>query len=97
MTPPPDAPGSQTLSTETTPAGTTGSRSWLCLVLAGLIHDIAPTQVWLGGRWTLSVWHNAHGLLILPVAAYFVREELRATRHNLCSGTSCIRLRSCSR
>ena len=27
MTPPPDAPGSQTLSTETTPAGTTGSKS----------------------------------------------------------------------
>ena len=81
MTPPPDAPGSQTLSTETTPAGTTGSRRWLWLVLAGLIAVFAPTLVWLWGRWTLSVWHNAHGLLILPVAAYFVREELRATRH----------------
>jgi exosortase len=30
---------------------------------------------------TLSVWHHAHGLLILPVVAYFVREELNRTRH----------------
>jgi exosortase len=57
------------------------SRLWLWLVLAGLVAVFAPTLVWLWGRWTLSVWHNAHGLLILPVVAYFVREELRALRH----------------
>jgi exosortase len=50
-------------------------------VLAGLVAVFAPTLVWLWGRWTLSVWHNAHGLLILPVVGYFVREELIALRH----------------
>ena len=51
------------------------------LMLAGLVAVFGPTLVWLWGRWTLSVWHNAHGLLILPVVAYFVREELKAKRH----------------
>ena len=81
MTPPRDDQASQTHTAETTSTGATGSRVWLWLVLVGLIALFAPTLVWLWGRWTLSVWHNAHGLLILPVAAYFVREELRATRH----------------
>ena len=36
-----------------------------------------PTLIWLWGRWTLSVWHNAHGLLIPPVVAYFVYQELK--------------------
>jgi exosortase len=36
-----------------------------------------PTLTWLWGRWTLSVWHNAHGLLIPPVVAYFVYRELK--------------------
>lgn len=36
-----------------------------------------PTLIWLWGRWTLSVWHNAHGLLIPPVVAYFVYKELK--------------------
>jgi len=81
MTPPRDEPGSNTESTQTTSSANRGSRLWLWLVLAGLIAVFAPTLVWLWGRWTLSVWHNAHGLLILPVAAYFVREELRETRH----------------
>jgi hypothetical protein len=29
----------------------------------------APTLVWLWERWTLSVWHHAHGLLIPPVVS----------------------------
>ena len=37
----------------------------------------APTLVWLYGRWTMSVWQNAHGLLILPVVAWYVWLELR--------------------
>jgi exosortase len=57
------------------------SRLALWLVLAGLLALFAPTLVWLWGRWTLSVWHNAHGLLILPIVGYFVREELIALRH----------------
>jgi exosortase len=40
----------------------------------------APTLVWLWERWTLSVWHHAHGLLIPPVVGYFVAQELRRLR-----------------
>ena len=50
-------------------------------MLAGVLAVFGPTLVWLWGRWTMSVWHNAHGLLILPVVAYFIREELKARRH----------------
>jgi exosortase len=57
------------------------SRLLLWLVLAGMVAVFAPTLVWLWGRWTMSVWHNAHGLLILPVVGYFVREELKVRQH----------------
>jgi exosortase len=57
------------------------SRLALWLVLAGMAAVFAPTIVWLWERWTMSVWHNAHGLLLVPVVAYFVREELLALRH----------------
>jgi exosortase len=40
----------------------------------------APTVAWLWGRWTMSVWHHAHGLLIPPLVAYFVSQELRRFR-----------------
>jgi exosortase len=39
-----------------------------------------PTLWWLYERWTLSVWHHAHGLLIVPVVGYFVYQELRPLR-----------------
>ena len=65
----------------TTTEERTGSQLLLWLVLAGMLAVFGPTLVWLWGRWTLSVWHNAHGLLLVPVVAYFVREELLALRH----------------
>ena len=65
----------------TTTAERAGSQLTLWLVLAGMLAVFGPTLVWLWGRWTLSVWHNAHGLLLVPVVAYFVREELLALRH----------------
>jgi exosortase len=37
----------------------------------------APTVGWLIDRWTLSVWHNAHGMLIPFAVAYFAWQELR--------------------
>ncbi len=46
-----------------------------------LIVLYAPTVRWLFGRWTMSVWHNAHGLLIPPVVAYLAYEELKPLRH----------------
>jgi exosortase len=39
-----------------------------------------PTAAWLWERWTLSVWHHAHGLLILPVVGYLVWIQLRKVR-----------------
>ena len=56
-------------------AGT--DRLWLWLVLAALVAVYLPTIVWLYERWTLSVWHNAHGMLIPFVVAYFVWDELK--------------------
>jgi exosortase len=53
------------------------------LLLAGvgvaLVLVFAPTAAWLYGRWTLSVWQQAHGLLIPPIVAYFVWHDLRGT------------------
>ena len=50
--------------------------SLLALLLA-LVYG--PTAIWLYGRWTLSVWHNAHGALVLPVALWLMWQELRPT------------------
>ncbi len=51
---------------------------WLVGVALALVY--APTAGWLWQRWTMSVWHNAHGLLIPPVVAYLVWLELREKR-----------------
>jgi exosortase len=52
-------------------------RVMLALVAIELIALYAPTVSWLIGRWTLSVWHNAHGMLIPFAVAYFAWVELR--------------------
>lgn len=56
-------------------------RALLLLVLGELIVLYAPTVRWLIGRWTMSVWHNAHGMAIPPLVAYFIWQELRRSRH----------------
>jgi len=56
------------------------TRGWTFIVLALLVAVYAPTVYWLWGRWTMSVWHHAHGLLIPPVVAYFCWLELRDLR-----------------
>jgi exosortase len=53
----------------------------LPLAAGELLLLYAPTLGWLWERWTLSVWHHAHGLLIPAVVAYFVYQELRVQRH----------------
>ena len=62
---------------------TTGRTLWTRLVLGAmgveLVVLFAPTAAWLYERWTMSVWHNAHGLFIPPLVAYLVYEELRRT------------------
>jgi exosortase len=52
----------------------------VCAAL-GLVLLYAPTMMWLWSRWTMSVWHNAHGLLIPPIVAYLAYLELKQTRH----------------
>ena len=38
-----------------------------------------PTAAWLVDRWTMSIWHNAHGALVLPVALWLMWQELKPT------------------
>lgn len=49
----------------------------LVVILGLFLALYAPTLAWLWGRWTSSVWANAHGLLIPPVAAYVIWEALQ--------------------
>ena len=53
-------------------------RHWaLWLAAALLLFLYAPTMLWLWDRWTMSVWHNGHGILIAMVVVYLVWGELR--------------------
>ena len=52
-------------------------RAALFLLAAESVVLFWPTVAWLFDRWTLSVWHHAHGLLIPPVVGYFAYKELR--------------------
>jgi exosortase len=56
------------------------SRAWVVhaiwIVPAMLV--FAPTIYWLWQRWTMSVWHNVHGIFIPFVVAYFVHDVLRS-------------------
>lgn len=56
------------------------TRVLFALVAVELVLLYAPTAEWLVDRWTMSVWHNAHGLLIPPVVAWFAWQELRPLR-----------------
>jgi exosortase len=55
-------------------------RALLLLVGAELLLLYAPTGRWLVDRWTMSVWHNAHGFMIPPAVAWFAWQELRPLR-----------------
>ena len=49
----------------------------LYVLLAELVVLYAPTAAFLWERWTMSVWHNAHGLVVPPVVAWLVYQELK--------------------
>jgi exosortase len=59
----------------------TASSLVLVIVAIELLALYAPTVRWLYERWTLSVWHNVHGMLIPFAVAYFASIELRALKH----------------
>jgi len=50
------------------------------LLVAELLLLYAPTATFLWERWTLDVWHNAHGLFVPPVVAYLIYRELVSFR-----------------
>ncbi len=52
-------------------------RLLLAIVAIEFVVLYLPTLAWLFERWTTSVWHNIHGLVIPLVVAYFVWRELR--------------------
>ncbi len=51
---------------------------WLVAILLGLVYT--PTLLWLLERWTKSVWHHGHGILIMLVVVYLVWKELEKLR-----------------
>ena len=53
-------------------------RPLLVLVALELAIVFAPTVAWLLDRWTLSVWQNAHGMFVPPLAIWLAWQELRA-------------------
>lgn len=55
--------------------------AWLTAVLVTLALVYLPTVLWLFDRWTMSVWHNAHGMLIPGVVGYFAYHELKQVRN----------------
>lgn len=64
------------------PAGLSRTERLLLAVVAILLVTLyAPTAGWLFERWTMSVWHNAHGMLIPVAVAYFAWQELRPLTH----------------
>ena len=60
--------------------GTAWQRVALSLVFVEALLLYAPVVKWLFGRWTMSIWHNAHGLMIPPVVAYLAWQELKPLR-----------------
>lgn len=73
--PRPAAPAADVAESAAAPVSRVG-QLWLWLVLAALVAVYYPTVLWLWDRWTLSVWHNAHGMLIPFVVAWFAWDEL---------------------
>ena len=47
------------------------------LLIGEFVVLYAPTAQFLWERWTMSVWHNAHGLLVPPVVAFLIYQEIK--------------------
>jgi len=56
-------------------------RTWglagLVIVGVELLLLYGPTVSWLWTRWTMSVWHNAHGLFVPVLVAWLAWQELK--------------------
>lgn len=49
----------------------------LAIVIILLLMLYMPTLLWLWGRWTMSVWQNGHGILVLALVIYLIWRELQ--------------------
>jgi exosortase len=56
-------------------------RTLLALVLGEILILYAPTLRWLIDRWTMSVWHNAHGMFTAVLVAVIIGRQLHQARH----------------
>jgi len=58
------------------------AQRWRLVLLAIVGVELAllytPTVAWLFDRWTMSVWHHAHGLFMPPLIGWFVWRELKS-------------------
>ena len=52
-------------------------RPILILVCLEALVLFGPTVAWLWDRWTMSVWQNAHGMFIPPLAAWLAWQALK--------------------
>src|SRR5262245_15115440 len=50
------------------------------IVAAELLLLFAPTARFLYERWTMSVWHNAHGMFVPPLVALLAWQELKTRK-----------------
>lgn len=67
-----------TIIEEVTSTNTAGrGKSLLLAALVLLLAVYAPTGIWMWERWTMSVWHNAHGLMLFVFVVYLIWDELR--------------------
>ena len=83
------AAAADTLGAEAQPASVSTWRLvGLCLLLAELVVLYAPTAVFLWERWTMSVWHNAHGALVPPIVAYLIYQELKRFKGSPARGSA---------
>ena len=57
------------------------NRALLLLVLIQSVALYLPTLRWLVDRWTISVWHNAHGMFTAALVVFFIWRQLRQTPH----------------
>jgi exosortase len=60
----------------------------LSLLFVELVVLYAPTVMFLWERWTMSVWHNAHGALVPPIVAFLVYHELKRFKGQPAEGSA---------
>ena len=60
----------------------------LGLLVVELVVLYAPTVAFLWERWTMSVWHNAHGALVPPIVAFLIYHELKRFKGEPAQGSA---------